>query len=39
MSLGIAFCMRYRLDKDRHAQVLAALEGSDEEKAAVLKML
>ncbi|MCL1847884.1 MAG: MFS transporter [Coriobacteriia bacterium] len=39
MSVGIFFCTRYRLDKDKHAEVLAALEGSDEEKAAVLESL
>jgi len=40
MSLGIYVCTRYRLDKDRHAQVLAAIESSDEkEKTAVLNSL
>ena len=39
MSLGIFVCTRYRLNKERHEQVLAALEGSDEEKKAVLKSL
>jgi oligogalacturonide transporter len=39
MSLGIFVCTRYRLNKERHEQVLAALEGSEDEKAAVLKSL
>jgi len=39
MSIGIIICTRYRLGKDMHAQVLAALEGGEEEKAAVLKAL
>ncbi len=40
MSLGIFVCTRYRLNKERHAAVLAALEaGSEAEKAAVLKSL
>ena len=39
MSVAIFVCTRYRLNKDTHAQVLAALEGSEEEKAAVLRML
>jgi len=39
MSAGIFVCARYKLNKDNHARVLAALEGSDEEKAAVLAML
>jgi Na+/melibiose symporter-like transporter len=39
MSFGIWFCTRYRLNKERHAQVLAALEGGEEEKAAVLELL
>ena len=39
MSIGIFFCTRYRLNKDRHAQVLAALEGSEDEKQAVLRSL
>jgi oligogalacturonide transporter len=39
MSFGIYICTRYRLNKKRHAQVLAALEGSEEEKAAVLNSL
>ncbi len=36
MSVGIFVCTRYRLTKQRHARVLAALEGSEEEKAAIL---
>jgi oligogalacturonide transporter len=39
MSVGIFVCTRYRLNGCRHAQVLAALAGSDEEKAAVLQLL
>ena len=39
MTVGIVFCRRYRLDKHKHAEVLAALEGSEEEKAAVLESL
>jgi len=39
MSFGIFVCTRYRLDKDIHARVLNALEGNDEEKAAVLQTL
>jgi Na+/melibiose symporter-like transporter len=39
MSIGAFFCTRYRLTKDRHEQVLGALEGSDDEKAAVLRSL
>jgi len=39
MSFGIFVCTRYRLNKEKHEQVLAALEGTEEEKAAVLKSL
>jgi len=40
MSVGIFICTRYRLNKERHEQVLAALkDGSDEKKAEVLKSL
>ena len=39
MSLGIFVCSRYRLNKEKHAEVLAALNGSEEEKAAVLGSL
>jgi oligogalacturonide transporter len=39
MSFGIFICTRYRLDKEKHAQVLAAIDGSEEEKAAVLNSL
>ena len=39
MSLGIFICTRYRLNKTLHSQVLDALEGSDEQKAAVLQKL
>jgi Na+/melibiose symporter-like transporter len=40
MSIGIFFCTRYRLNKDIHGQVLAAIESGDEKKkAAVLALL
>ena len=40
MSLGIYVCTRYRLNKERHAQVLAAIEADNEdEKMAVLNSL
>ena len=39
MSFGIYICTRYRLNKEKHAEVLAALNGSEEEKAAVLQSL
>jgi len=40
MTFGCYICTRYRLNKERHAQVLAALESEDEEeKAAVLASL
>ena len=39
MSVGIFVCTRYRLNKEKHAQVLDALEGSEEERAAVLASL
>jgi Na+/melibiose symporter-like transporter len=39
MSFGIFVCTRYRLNKENHARVLAALEGSEEEKLAVLQLL
>ena len=39
MSIGIFMCTRYRLNKANHARVLEAIEGSEEEKAAVLKLL
>ena len=39
MSFAIFVCTRYRLDKEKHAEVLAALDGSEEEKAAVLRTL
>jgi len=39
MSFGILACARYRLNKENHAQVLAALDGTEEEKAAVLRLL
>ena len=37
MSIGIFICTRYRLNKEKHAQVIAALEGTEEEKSAVLQ--
>jgi len=39
MSVGIFMCSRYRLNKQNHERVLAALDGSEEEKEAVLKLL
>ena len=36
MTIGILVSARYKLNKERHAQVLAAMDGSEEEKAAVL---
>ena len=40
MSIGIFFCTRYRLDKTRHAQVLAAITSGDEEvRNAILSEL
>ena len=39
MSLGIYVCTKYRLSKEKHAEVLAAIDGSEEEKAAVLESL
>ncbi|MCL2671137.1 MAG: MFS transporter [Clostridiales bacterium] len=39
MSIGIFFCTRYKLNKERHAAVVAALEGSEEERLAVLRTL
>ncbi|MCL2843546.1 MAG: MFS transporter [Oscillospiraceae bacterium] len=39
MSIGVCVCARYRLNKARHAQVLAALEGTDADKEAVLQSL
>ena len=39
MSIGNFVCIRYRLNKERHAQVLAALNGSLEEREAVLRSL
>jgi Na+/melibiose symporter-like transporter len=32
MSFGCYICTRYKLDKNRHAQVLAAIESGDEEE-------
>jgi oligogalacturonide transporter len=40
MSFGIFVCTRYKLNKEKHAQVLAAIENGDEEKKAeILKSL
>ena len=39
MTIGIFVCTRYRLNKENHARVLAALDGSEEERAAVLAAL
>ena len=39
MSVGIFVCTRYRLNKEKHALVLSALEGSEDEKIAVLQSL
>jgi glucuronide carrier protein/probable glucitol transport protein GutA len=39
MSTGIYVCARYRLDKEKHAEVLAALTGNDQEKETVLNSL
>jgi len=39
MSVGILVCARYKLNKENHARVLAAIDGSEEEKAAVLAVL
>ena len=39
MSAGIYMCSKYRLNKENHERVLAALESTDEEKEAVLKLL
>jgi len=39
MSVGIFICTRYKLNKEKHAQVLAALDATDEEKAAIIKSL
>lgn len=40
MSFGIFVCTRYKLNKEKHAEVLAAIEdGSEEKKEAVLKSL
>jgi Na+/melibiose symporter-like transporter len=39
MSFGIFICTRYRLNKEKHSEVLQAIKGSEEEKNAVLKTL
>jgi len=40
LSISIYYCTRYRLNKERHAQVIAAIESGDEkERAAVLASL
>ena len=39
MSIGILVCTRYKLNKEAHARVLAAIDGPEEERAAVLAAL
>ena len=40
MSFGIFVCTKYKLNKEKHAQILAAIEAGDEEKKAeVLRSL
>ncbi|MCL2003109.1 MAG: MFS transporter [Oscillospiraceae bacterium] len=39
LSFGVFICTRYRLNKEKHEEVLAALEGSEEEKDAALQSL
>jgi oligogalacturonide transporter len=39
MSFGIFICTRYRLNKEKHSEVLQALKGDEEEKKAVLESL
>jgi len=39
MSVGIWHCLRYRLNKETHRRVVAAIKGSDEEKREVLASL
>ena len=39
MTIGIVVCTRYRLNKEKHAEVLEALEGSEAQKSAVLGSL
>ena len=39
MTIGVLICLRYRLNKDNHARVLAALDGSPEQREEVLKLL
>jgi oligogalacturonide transporter len=39
MIIGIVACLRFRLNKERHEAVLAALNGSESEKEAVLATL
>ncbi|MDR0220645.1 MAG: MFS transporter [Lachnospiraceae bacterium] len=39
MVIGIVACLRFRLNKERHEAVLAALNGSESEKEAVLATL
>jgi Na+/melibiose symporter-like transporter len=39
MTFGVFVCTRYKLTKEKHEQVLAAMEATEEEKAAVLESL
>ncbi len=39
MSFGLFICTRYRLDKAKHAQVLAALEGRGEPESVLEALL
>ena len=39
MSVGAFICTRYKLNRDMHTRILTAIDGSDEEKAEVLKLL
>ena len=39
MSIGIFVCTRYRLNREMHTRVLTAIDGGEDEKAAVLQML
>ncbi|MCL2299060.1 MAG: hypothetical protein FWC27_02795, partial [Firmicutes bacterium] len=39
LTVGILVSARYKLNKDNHARVLAAMEGPEEERAAALAAL
>jgi len=39
MTIGIFVCTCYKLNKENHARVLAAIDGTEEERAAVLASL